>query len=237
MIKIKKIKCTIIEDEEPATKLLINYISEHKDLELVATFDNPIDFLKEKNNWDIDLLFLDILMPEMTGVNFLHNIPLTCEVIVTSAMPDYALECYPLKVADYLLKPFRLSRFLEATNNAIELINLKKINQEKASSNRTHMLLKADKRLVKVKISDIIYVEAAWEYAKVYTKDQCLMILSQIKNLERELEMSSFYRIHRSFLINLNYVSYIEGNQLCIGKTKLPISRNYRSGLLEKLNE
>jgi DNA-binding LytR/AlgR family response regulator len=233
-----KIKCVIVEDEKMATKLLVSYVGEHGGLDLVATYTNPSDFMKEKDRLEFDLLFLDVLMPKMTGVELLRHSSLSCEVIITSAMQDYALECYPLNVVDYLLKPFSLTRFREAVTHAAERIDLKRKQLEKMPvSNRTHMLLKVDKRLIKVKIADILYVEAAWEYAKIYTKDQCLVILSQIKHLEQELEASSFFRIHRSFLINLDHVSYIEGNQICIGKAKLPVSRNYKSELLRKLGE
>jgi DNA-binding LytR/AlgR family response regulator len=232
-----KIRCVIIEDEKMAVKLLKSYLSEHEDLILVSTYYNPVDYIRERERIACDLLFLDIMMPGMTGVELLQNVSHSCEVIITSASQDYALDCYPLRVIDYLLKPFTLNRFLEAVNNAIETIRLKKNNLAKAVSNRTHILLKVDKRLVKVKISDILYIEAAWEYSKIYTSEQCLIVLSQIKNLEHELEFSTFFRVHRSFLINLEHIAYVEGNQVCMGKAKLPVSRNIRTLLLEKLSE
>lgn len=234
----EKIKCIIIEDEAMATKLLTSYIDKMDELELVATYDSPVDFIAVQSGLDYDIIFLDIMMPEMTGMELLRTFPLHCEVIITSASPDFALDCYPLKVSDYLLKPFRLERFMDACQGAINRIRLKKQAVDKGeASPRIHMLVKVDKRLVKIKIADILYVEAAWEYAKIFTKGQTLMILTQIKSLEKELEESSFFRIHRSYLINMDHVDYIEGNMICINKTKLPVSRNYRTELLKRLNE
>jgi DNA-binding LytR/AlgR family response regulator len=231
-----KIRCVIIEDEKMAVRLLKNYVSKHEDLTLVATYCSPVDYIREKDGIACDLLFLDIMMPEMTGVELLQNIPHSCEVIITSASQDYALDCYPLRVIDYLLKPFTLDRFLDAVNSAIETIYLKRNDQIRTVPGRTNILLKVDKRLVKVKISSILYVEAAGEYSRIHTTEQRLMVLSQISNLEHELESFSFFRIHRSFLINLEHIAYIEGNQVCMGKAKLPVSRNIRMQLLEKLN-
>jgi DNA-binding LytR/AlgR family response regulator len=231
-----KIRCVIIEDEKIAVRLLKNYVSKHEGLTLAATYYSPVDYLREKDHVACDLLFLDIMMPKMTGVELLQSISHSCEVIITRASQDYALDCYPLRVIDYLLKPFTLDRFLDAVNNAIETIHLKRNDRNKTASNRTCILLKADKRLVKVKISNILYVEAAGDYSRIHTTEQRLMILSQIRNLEYELEPFPFFRIHRSYLINLEHITYVEGNQVCIGIVKLPVSRSIRTQLLEKLN-
>lgn len=237
-MKNSSVKCVVIEDEDMATKLLVDYIEKYPELELVATFDSPVDFIVEKENLKFDLLFLDIYMPEMTGIDLIRSIPIDCEVIITSASPDFALDCYSLKVVDYLLKPYRIGRFMEAVEKATKLIRLKKFSEFKqVAPERTHMMVKVDKRLVKVKIADILYVEAAWEYAKIHTQDQCLMTLVQIKRLEQDLDNSSFFRIHRSYLINLDHVDYIEGNQVCINGNKLPVSRNYKQELMQKMNE
>jgi DNA-binding LytR/AlgR family response regulator len=219
-----------------AVKLLTNYISRHDDLQLTATYRNPVDYIRECDRTPCDLLFLDIMMPEMTGVELLQTVSHTCEVIITSASQDYALDCYPLRVIDYLLKPFTLGRFMEAVDAAIETIRLKRNAQGLSVTQRAHILLKVDRRLVKVKISDIRYVEAAWEYSKIYTANQSLMVLSQIKSLESELGVESFFRIHRSYLVNIEYITYVEGNQVCVGEVKLPVSRTVRAALLEKLN-
>lgn len=233
----EKLKCIILEDEVMATNLLVDYIRKQQKLELVASFDSPVDFIAERDNLEFDLMFLDILMPEMTGIDLLKTIALDCEVIVTSASPDYALDCYPLKVADYLLKPFRLNRFINAVQRAEALIELKRNAEDNKAGirQRTYMMVKVDKRLVKICISDILYVEAAWEYAKIFTEGRSYVVLSQIKRLEAELEACSFYRIHRSYLVNLDHIAYIEGNTLAIDNKKLPISRNYKKGLIECL--
>ncbi|MDR1877673.1 MAG: LytTR family DNA-binding domain-containing protein [Flavobacteriaceae bacterium] len=232
-----KIKCIIIEDEPMASELLVSYIKKLDTLELVASFDNPKDYIAVKENITTDLIFLDICMPEMDGINFLRMVPLDAEVIITTASQDYALKCYPLKVIDYLLKPFRYNRFVEAVNFAIEVIELKR-NKKKLNNNK-FLWLKVDKKLVKVRTSDILYIEAAWEYVKVRTKKQTFMVLAQMKDFEKKLdEYNIFCRIHRSFLINMEHISYIEGNSVYIGDDiSLPISRNYKSALLEKLKD
>ncbi|MDR2122004.1 MAG: LytTR family DNA-binding domain-containing protein [Flavobacteriaceae bacterium] len=232
-----KIKCIIIEDEPMASKLLSSYIEKMDTLELVASFDNPTDYIATKENIAADLIFLDICMPEMDGISFLRMVPLYAEVIITTASQDYALKCYPLKVIDYLLKPFRYNRFVEAVNFASEVIELKR-NQKKQKNNKL-LWLKVDKKLIKVQTSDVLYIEAAWEYVKVCTKKQSFMVLAQMKDFEKKLdEYNIFCRIHRSFLINMEHISYIEGNIVYINDNiSLPISRNYKNTLFERLKD
>lgn len=231
-----KIRCVILEDESLATQLLTDYISKHPDLELIATFDSPVDFIPKKDQIEFDLLFLDIFMPEMTGVELLQSFSLNCETIITTASPDHALDCYPLNVVDYLLKPIRLDRFMAATQKSVNLIRLKR-NISPEQIKRTHIIVKADKRLIKVNIDDILYIEAAWEYVKIHTVDNVHMIMTQIKKMDAELKGYSFFRIHRSYLVNLDKIDYIEGSHVAIKKAKLPISRNYKQDLLQIISD
>jgi DNA-binding LytR/AlgR family response regulator len=230
----EKIKCVIIEDEQHTSRLMEDYVSKIKQLELMGTFISPISLLNYDKLDEIQLIYLDIQMPEMTGIDFLKSIPTNAEIILTTAYSEYALQGYELNVTDYLLKPVELGRFIAATNKAIENIKLKQLRDTKSGDDE-YIIVKVDKKHVKINIKDIVYIQSDWNYMNIYTTKEKHMVLGTLKSIEETLSAKNFVRIHKSYLINLSHVEFIEGNQVQLNGIKLQISRNYKNTLLERL--
>lgn len=228
-----KIKCVIVEDEQHNMRLLESHVSKVERLELVGSFISPIELLNSSCLNDIQIIYLDIQMPNMTGVEFLKSVPTTAEVIFTTAYSEYAIEGYNLNVTDYLLKPIELPRFLQATNKAIENIELKSKPSE--SKLPEYMMLKVDKKLVKVYVKEIVYVQSDWNYVHVYTVSDKYMILSTLKNMEETLSKYQFIRIHKTHIINPDYFEFMEGNQVQVNGVKLQVGRSHKEELLKKI--
>ena len=229
------INCVIIEDEEPNKRLLENYIEQIDSLKLIGSFNSPIEFVSSGNLTNVQILYLDIQMPEMTGIEFLRAIPTDAEVIFTTAYPDFALQGYELNVTDYLLKPIEFDRFLRATNKAMSNIKLKK-DATNIIEEQEYIFFKADKRLIRMAIKDIVYIKADWNYVHVVTKKSKVMVLSTMKSIEDDLSNSNFVRIHKSFIINLDYFEFIEGNRVSVNGEYLQVSRGYKVDLMKALN-
>jgi len=232
-----KIKCVILEDEQHTSRLMVNYVSKIQQLDLVGVFLSPIELLNFKGLKEVQIIYLDIQMPDMTGLDFLKSNCINAEVIITTAYSEHALEGYELNVIDYLLKPVELPRFIQATQKAIEQILLKhpsKIIQQFLDV-PNYLMLKVDKKIVKVLIKDIVYIQSDWNYIHVYTKNQKYMVLSTMKSIEESLEEFSFIRIHKSYLINLDYFEFIESNQIQVNGVKLQVSRKYKAEVMKVL--
>lgn len=232
-----KIKCVVVEDEQHSARLLENYISQLEHLECIGSFVSPLELLNFDKLAEVQLIYLDIQMPGMTGIDFLKSSTLHAEVIFTTAYAKYALEGYNLEVIDYLVKPVELPRFIKATQRAIAQIELKLSKQNTSENNTEFILLKVDKKLVRTKVEDILYVQSDWNYVHVCTSEKKHMILSTMKGIESELASYNFIRIHKSYLINLDHFKSIEGNLIELSDgTKLHVSRNYKQRFLDRLN-
>lgn len=236
------IKCLIVEDEELARDLLEKFISKLPHLELVDKCENPLKAMPILMETDIDLLFLDIQMPELTGVEFLKMLTNKPTVVFTTAYPSYALEGYQLDVTDYLLKPFSFERFVQAVNKASEVIRLKSLDKpnpvvtttsEKA---KDYMLINSEHKVLKVKYANIRYIESMREYAAYHTTTHGRVLsLKSLKQLEKDLPVQEFTRIHKSFIVNINQIVALEGNMVHLGKDKLPIGASYKEMVLAKV--
>ena len=231
-----KIKCVVVEDEQHTARLMENYISQIKQLEWLGSFVTPVDLLNFARIDEVQIIYLDIQMPGMTGVDFLKLKPVDAEVIFTTAYSKYALEGYELDVTDYLLKPVELPRFIKATHKAIDRIQLKSSQNNTSEKRSEYILLKVDKKLIRIAVNEIRYIQSDWNYVHVHTSQKKYMVLSTMKSTENELSSYDFVRIHKSFLINLYHFESIEGNivQLKNG-IRLQVSRNYKQGLIERL--
>jgi len=239
---MSKIKCLIVEDEELARDLLEKFINKVPHLELVAKCENPLKAMPVLQEHTIDLLFLDIQMPELTGVEFLKMLPTKPVVVFTTAYPSYALEGYQLNVTDYLLKPFSFERFLQAVNKASELIRLKTASQTPATTNtpteitKDYLLIKSEHKILKVYYSDIRYIESMREYAAYHTTSHGrILSLMSLKKLEKDLPATQFIRSHKSYIINIKKVIGLEGNMVLLGEDKLPIGASYKEAVLERV--
>lgn len=235
------IKCLIIEDEELARDLLEKFMEKMPHLELVAKCENPLKALPVLQKTPVDLIFLDIQMPEMTGVAFLKMLPNKPTVIFTTAYPSYALEGYLLDVTDYLLKPYSFERFAHAVTKASETIRLKKLDgkqEETPTQKKDFILLNADYKVYKIPYKDIDYIESMREYAAFHTTFQGrILSLISLKQLEKDLPSQQFIRIHKSYIANQRKIHTLEGNMVHIADKKLPIGASYKEEVLKKVFE
>ena len=227
------IKALIIDDEPLAHKVIVEYAKDVSFLEIVAQCHLATEALSVLNTQDIDLIFLDINMPKLKGLDFLRTLNKRPIVIITSAYEEYALESFELDVIDYLLKPFRFERFLKATNKALELHQMKQSPSPTLSvSNHTtsnQLFIKSDKKHIQIDLSEIYYLESYGNYVKVWLGENFHLTPRTLSSFEGELPTSNFYRIHKSFIINRKFINFLEGNTLVMkNKKSLPIGKNHR---------
>lgn len=226
------ISCLIIDDEPLARQLLKSYIDQISHLNCAGICKNVVEAFELLHTQKIDLIFLDIEMPGITGINFLKSLKLVPKVIFTTAYPDYALDAFELSAIDYLLKPITLERFVKAVEKLErETKEISKVDNVTPD----HVFLKIDRRLVKIRFSEIVYVEAYGDYLKIHTTDQTKVTYMTLHKLEQLLPDDAFIRIHRSTIISKKYIEFIEGNFVHVNKNKLAIGSTYRDGLIQKL--
>ena len=236
------INVIIVDDEPLAQDVLETYIEQMPELNLVKKCSNALEANDALQKHDIDLMFLDIQMPHLTGIDFLKTLIRPPQVIFTTAYPNYALEGFELNAADYLLKPISMERFMKAVNKVKEHIDLqKKSTQFSAADDQESFFVKADKKLVRVKFADIIYIEGLKDYVIIRMETGRVITLQTMKSLEDKLPENLFRRIHRSFIVNMDKVMAIVGNMVEVsekGQIKhLPIGKNYRDELLDLINQ
>ena len=210
-------KCIIIDDEELARGLIESHVAKLDYLEVVGSFENPLEALPLLKNGSIQILFLDIQMPEIKGTDFAKLVPPTTKIIFTTAYSDYALEGYELNAIDYLLKPITFQRFLKA---------LQKIEPPKIIVADT-LTIKSGYDLYKVKIDDITHIESDSEYVVFYTADKKIMSHQSLKSLENSLNSTQFLRVHRSYIVNISKVTGLKGRDLFLGTINIPVSDSY----------
>ena len=224
--------CIIIDDEPLAVGLLESYVSKIEDLNLLGSFNNPLDALQLLRETSVDILFLDIQMPEITGIEFKKIINPEVKVIFTTAYSDYALESYELNAVDYLLKPITFQRFLQA----IEKI------KEKASpliieSNADYIFVKTEYRLQKIQYSDILYLKGLSDYVAIQTKSGKVLTLQNMKDFEKNLWKNKFVRVHKSYIVNLEHIEFIERNRIVIESEYIPIGATYKEAFLKLIHK
>ncbi len=231
-----------MDDEELARTLLENYINRLPYLNLVGKCSNPIEALELLQNQSVDLIFLDIQMPEMIGTDFLKSLSHKPMIVFTTAYAEYALEGFELDVVDYLLKPFPFERFLKAVNKASDLSKLKNqggsasiISSEDSSKEKNYILVKSEHKVHRISYNDIQYIQSMREYVAYYTPKGRILSLGSLKKLEVDLPQSQFLRIHKSYIISKAKASTLEGNMVHIGKEKIPIGASYREEVLKLL--
>lgn len=237
-----KIRCAIVDDEELARKLLEQYVLKIPQLELTGTYKSPLLLMEDLNRGNVDLLFLDIQMPDITGTDFLRSLNQKPAVIFTTAYPEHALEGYELDVLDYLLKPISFERFFRSVQKAVSFLKPapKPEKQEDPAPPpvKDFLAVNADHKIYKIRFDEILYIEGLREYVSYYTTEgQRIIALESLKKLEELLPASKFMRIHKSYIIPLDKVKVVEGNMVHIADKKLPIGASYREEVLKKLFE
>jgi DNA-binding LytR/AlgR family response regulator len=230
-----KLKCIIIDDEPIARKVLQEFVEEIDYLLLTGQAENPMKAMTLLSDNDIDIIFLDINMPKINGVDFLKSSKTNASIIMTTAYPEYAVEAYGLDVLDYLIKPIAFDRFLKACNKAKEIWELKRITQAKPNNSDDHFFIKCNNQIEKVFYDDLIYAEAMLNYVMLYTVSNKMMVYVTIKSLEEQLPSDKFIKVHKSFIVNINKIRSIEGNILDIGNEKISISQNLREKVINEI--
>jgi DNA-binding LytR/AlgR family response regulator len=234
------IKTIAIDDEPLALQLVAGYIEKTPGLDLIGKFDNPLDAFEFMNNETIDLIFLDIQMPDLTGLEFTRAITKGPKVIFTTAYEKYALEGFKLDVIDYLLKPFSYEEFFRSVQKALRQISLEnKEHITQVEANQEFLFLKSEYKIKRINFHDILYIEGLKDYVKVYTRTDPKPVLSltSLKSLENKLPESGFMRVHRSFIVNLEKIDTIERSRIVFGKAYIPVSDQYKDKFQEFLNK
>ncbi|HMK24986.1 MAG TPA: LytTR family DNA-binding domain-containing protein [Chitinophagaceae bacterium] len=229
-----KLKCIIIDDEPIARKVLQEFIEEIDYLELTGQAENPLKAIPLLND-EIDIIFLDINMPKLNGIEFLKSSKTNANIIMTTAYAEYAVDAYGLDVLDYLVKPIAFDRFLKACNKAKEIRELKKITPAQPSNINDHFFIKCDSQIEKVFYNDLVYAEAMLNYVMLYTNSGKMMVYITIKSLEEQLPAGIFIKVHKSFIVNINKIKSIEGNILDIGNEKITISQSLREKVIQEI--
>jgi len=228
--------CIIIEDEIPAQKILKTYLEKLPNVELKGVFKAAIEANSFLNSSSVDLIFLDINLPDLSGLDFIKTVSDPPSIIVTTAYPDYAVESFELDtIVDYLVKPIPFERFLKAVNKA------RRVNQaDQPTSNveahQTPIFLNVDKTLHKIILENILYIESDRNYITLVTDSKRLTYIESLKSWKEKLDSDQFIQVHKSFIINRKRVDKIVGNVLHIAEQRIPIGRTYKQALLQKLN-
>ncbi|WP_424963047.1 LytR/AlgR family response regulator transcription factor [Ekhidna sp.] len=235
------IKCLIVDDEPLAIEVLQSYIDRVDSLELVSTCSNAVQAFEVLKKEKVDLLFLDIQMPKLTGIEFMKALNPTSKVIFTTAYREYAVESYELNVVDYLLKPIAFDRFIMAVNKVV--LNEKSqdsqlIQTDSIEETDPFLFLKVDRKMVKVYLKDITYIESLKDYVRVKTADgKELVSLQKISYLEKKLPSDCFVRAHKSYIVSVHKISAYSSTYIEVGGTEIPIGRSYKSEVMKLISE
>ncbi len=223
------VQCLIVDDEPIARDIVKLYCTHLPVLIVKATAGNAFEARKILLEENIDILFLDINMPALDGIAFLKTLKKVPQVILTTAYKEYAVEAFDLAVCDYLLKPFSLERFVIAVDKALEKI------QPDTGEAKENVFIKADGKIVNVRLNDLLFAEASGNYTKLYTQNGMIMPAMTFSAIESILPPGDFLRVHRSFIINKSRITHVEGNRVYIEKNEIPIGSNYKAEFLHAL--
>ena len=229
------LNCIIVDDEPIARDILRTYIGQVPYLTLVGECEDAFEAMQVLNKQDVDLVILDINMPRFTGLDMLRSLKKYPAIIITSAYPEYALEGFELSVTDYLLKPFSFPRFVQATEKVVTKSSYPSSPAIPAET-EDFLMVKSDKKLAKVFFNEIIYVEAYGNYIFIYREHDRIMSKQTLTQLEEQLQERRFVRIHKSYIVSLKSIKFLEGNEVSIGNKKLPVGKVYRDNLMKKLH-
>lgn len=234
-----KMKTIAIDDEPLALKLVVDYVNKTPYLELVGAFDNPLDAVEFLANQDAELIFVDIQMPDLTGIEFIRSLEEEHKIIFTTAYEKYAVEGFKLNAVDYLLKPFSYEEFLKAAGKARKLAEMEASATPTIEANNQFLFLKSEYKIRRINFNDILYIEGLKDYIKVFTagEDKPLLSLNSIKSLEQKLPEEKFMRVHRSYIVNLDKIETIERSRIVFGKIYIPVSDQYKDKFQEFLDK
>lgn len=233
------INCIAIDDEPLALKQIASYINKTPFLELTGQFDNAIEALDFLQNIQVDLMFVDINMPDMSGMDFVKSLENAPKVIFTTAYSEYAVEGFKVDALDYLLKPLDYATFLKSANKAQSYFDGTNKITDNFKANKDHLFIKSEYKIIRIELKNILYVEGMREYVRIHIENQNpVMTLLSMKKMEEYLPNEKFMRVHRSYIVNLEKVNTIERNRIVFnGKTYIPVSEQYKTAFQEFLSK
>ena len=235
----KKIRCLIVDDEPPAREVIRRYVEQLPMLELAGECANAVDAIRILQQNDVDLVFLDIRMPQLNGNELLKVVKNPPPVIFTTAHAEYALEGYELDVLDYLLKPIRFDRFIKAVNKITQANGHRTIESDSVLEEErrdSFVYFRCDRKMVKVMLNDIMYIESMKDYVKIYTAAGMLMTKQSITSVEAMLPERDFIRAHRSYIVSLDKIKTFTNELIGVGKTEIPIGKLFRNNVIKLLH-
>lgn len=235
---MKNLRCLIVDDEPLAQDVIQAHLTATEGLELVARCNNAIEANEKLKSEEVDLIFLDVNMPGLTGIDFLRSLQNPPLVIFTTAYAEYAVDGFELDAIDYLLKPISKDRFQKAVSKAQEYYKIKHENSASdAELDDNHVFVKANQKLIKINFDEIKYVEAFADYVKIFVEDKRIVTLQTMKNMERKLPKEQFCRIHRSFIVALKHIESYNTSNVEIDGVKIPIGKNYKDAFMDRMSD
>jgi DNA-binding LytR/AlgR family response regulator len=236
---MSKIRCVIVDDEPMARAVLTSFVAKIPNLELVKSCKNAMQAFEVANQQKIDIFFLDINMPDISGLSLAKSINQKSKIIFTTAYREYALDGFNLQAVDYLLKPIAFDRFLQAIHKYFEGVtfNDSEIKVKESVLRNNFIFVRSDRKMVKINFDEIRYVESLSDYIKIYLADKTIITRETISNIQTKLPAKNFLRIHRSYIVNLKKINSYTNEFVEIGNNAIPISRTYKENVLKKLTE
>ena len=240
MVKNNKIRCLVIDDEPPAREILMRHIADVEALKLVGSCSNAVEALGFLNENQVDLLFLDIQMPQLLGTNFIRTLKNPPKVIFTTAYRNYAIEGFELDAVDYILKPISFERFLKAVNKVLQLDIGEKTSmvprEDLSEKVNSFLYFRSDRKMVKVFFNDILFIESLKDYIKIVTVSKSIVTKYVLSTLEEMLPSDEFLRVHKSYIVNISKIDSYNADSIQILKNQLPIGRLYKLEVTRVLN-
>lgn len=233
------LKCAIVDDEPLALELLKSYVKKTPVLELNGAYSSAIEAMKMLPDNPVDLLFLDIQMPELNGLEFSHMVPEDTRIVFTTAFGQYALDGYKVNALDYLLKPISYTDFLQSVNKAVQWFDRKRVTDNEPTDKPDFIYVKSDYKLIQISLKDILYIEGLKDYVKIHLEGESRPILSltSLKALEEKLPTDRFIRVHRSYIVQKQKIRVIDKARIVFGKEYIPVSESYKQELQNYIND
>jgi two-component system, LytTR family, response regulator len=239
-MELNVINCIAIDDDLSALKIIKEYCSRIQFVNLAGTFSNPFEAVHTINNNQVDLIFLDIVMPQITGPEFLKTLYNPPMVIFTTAFREYASDAFECDAVDYLVKPIVFERFSKAVNKAFQLIKMKSPAEisveESPGASHEFLMVKVEYTTIRVNLDEILYIEGLKDYVKIYAEGRLILTKTTMKNIIEKLPSSSFFRVHKSYIVSVDKIDMIENSRIVIGNQRIPIGESYRSSFFEMIN-
>ncbi|MBG6132139.1 DNA-binding LytR/AlgR family response regulator [Aquimarina sp. EL_43] len=230
-----KISCIIVDDEPTAREIISSHLSKIDRIEVIATCSNALEAFNCINTQKVDLIFLDINMPEISGISFAKSINKDIKIIFTTAYREYAIDGFDLHAVDYLLKPIAYERLLNAIHNYFEVYHKTESSKTIETSSNEFIFVRSDRRMKKVDFAEIIYIESYSDYVKIHCSSNTIVTRETISTIESKLPQQYFMRTHRSYIIAISRIDSFSNEEIIVGKKSIPISRNYKAEVLSRL--